>query len=80
MEQGGAMPVALNAANEIAVEMFLSEPNQIPEIAEKVDGILQKIEGRKINNIDDVFEMDSEARRRVFELASLRAANGSAAI
>jgi 1-deoxy-D-xylulose-5-phosphate reductoisomerase len=63
-EAGGTKPIALNAADEVAVAAFLEEKigfTQIPVIISKV---LVETPSRKIESIKEVLASDAEARQR----------------
>ncbi len=62
---GGTYPAALNAANEIAVDLFLSRRITFPEISILIAGALDSHRGRKIDSLEDVLDADREARRLV---------------
>lgn len=67
--------IALNAANEIAVEAFLSKKlpyTYIPAVIEKVLVKMHGIQPVAINVIDDVLNLDLEARRYAQQLVSLQ--------
>jgi 1-deoxy-D-xylulose-5-phosphate reductoisomerase len=67
MKKGGALPCALNAADEIAVAAFLNRELPflgIPEIIERVLGRTPKV---KFGNMEDVLAADAEARRMAKE-------------
>jgi 1-deoxy-D-xylulose-5-phosphate reductoisomerase len=67
MSAGGTAPAILNAANEIAVEAFLSRRISFPEIAGLVGETLEAAAARGLAvvaaTLDDVLEVDAEARR-----------------
>jgi 1-deoxy-D-xylulose-5-phosphate reductoisomerase len=63
MEKGGALPCALNAADEVAVAAFLGNRLPFLGISEVVESVLSKTPGAKFNSIDDVLSADAEARR-----------------
>ncbi|HEY6443226.1 MAG TPA: 1-deoxy-D-xylulose-5-phosphate reductoisomerase [Candidatus Acidoferrales bacterium] len=63
LRQGGAMPCALNAADEIAVAAFLDDRLSFPGIAEAIEEVLEKMPGGPLGSIDDVLAADAEARR-----------------
>lgn len=65
LEQGGAAPVVLNAANEIAVASFLSGAIAFPRIAELVQDVLNKASYDPPQSIDDVIEIDRVTRERL---------------
>lgn len=62
LEQGGASPIVLNAANEIAVESFLSGEIAFPRIAELVQDVLNIASYDAPRSIDDVLEIDRVTR------------------
>ena len=58
----GAMPVVLNAANEIAVDAFLLRQISFLEIAKIVEKTLNSTNFSEPVSIDEVIALDSEAR------------------
>ena len=65
LELGGKAPIALNAANEIAVEAFLNEKISFIQIPYVVEMVVEKIISSAKNTIealDQVFEVDIESR------------------
>lgn len=64
---GGAAPAVLNAANEIAVDAFLSDRIGFLQIAELVQETLQRAAQRNLlsplSSLDAALEIDKEARR-----------------
>ena len=62
IEQGGNAPCVLNAANEIAVEAFLKGEIAFVEIPELIRKTLDKIEYKKIENLETLFECDRQTR------------------
>jgi 1-deoxy-D-xylulose-5-phosphate reductoisomerase len=67
MKKGGAMPCALNAADEVAVAAFLDRRLPflgIPEVIERVLGRMPRV---KFDKMDDVLTADLEARRMAKE-------------
>jgi 1-deoxy-D-xylulose-5-phosphate reductoisomerase len=71
---GRSYPVWLNAANEVAVELFLQGALPWRSIADVVGGAVESCEGRKMNTVEEVEYEDElarqEARRIVDHLAS----------
>jgi len=63
MRKGGALPCALNAADEIAVAAFLERRLSFPGIAAVVEDVLGKMPRMKLTSMDDVLAADGEARR-----------------
>ena len=67
MKRGGAMPCALNAADEVAVAAFLERRLPflgIPEVIERVLGRMPRV---RFEKMDDVLTADLEARRMAKE-------------
>jgi 1-deoxy-D-xylulose-5-phosphate reductoisomerase len=61
--EGGDTPAWLNAANEIAVEAFLSGRISWLQIAEVVERTLERHLRSDLNVVEDVLAADAEARR-----------------
>ncbi|HEX4192948.1 MAG TPA: 1-deoxy-D-xylulose-5-phosphate reductoisomerase [Stellaceae bacterium] len=59
---GGGAPTVLNAANEIAVAAFLDERIGFLDIAATVERALERLAGRRIDSLDDVYALDRETR------------------
>jgi 1-deoxy-D-xylulose-5-phosphate reductoisomerase len=64
LRRRGAAPVVLNAANEIAVESFLSEQIGFLDIPRVVEQAMEKAPNGQLNTLADVIEIDREARVR----------------
>jgi 1-deoxy-D-xylulose-5-phosphate reductoisomerase len=62
LESGGGAPIVLNAANEVAVEMFLSGRIAFTEIASSVEEALNNIGPKAPDDIASVIEIDRETR------------------
>jgi 1-deoxy-D-xylulose-5-phosphate reductoisomerase len=63
LRQGGPLPCALNAADEVAVAAFLERRLPFPGIAAVIERVLGRIPRGALRSIDDVLAADSEARR-----------------
>ncbi len=63
-EQGGAHPIALNAADEIAVEAFLAGSISFPAIAGTIESVLEETPATRPQTIAEVLALDEEARER----------------
>ena len=61
--QGGPLPCALNAADEIAVAAFLEKRLPFLGIAAVIERVLEKMPRTSLHSIADVLEADAEARR-----------------
>ena len=62
-EAGGAKPVALNAADEVAVAGFLNGQIRFDEIPKVIESVLDETKTVKLESIMQVLEADVEARR-----------------
>jgi len=60
---GGAAPIVLNAANEVAVRCFLDRRIGFLEITKVVEGVLSQLNLGAPDNIADVGVIDKEARK-----------------
>ena len=68
LSQGGAKPAILNAANEIAVASFLESRIAFLDIASVVGAVLDCYDPPAPSSIDEVLEIDGEARRVAAEV------------
>ena len=77
LEKGGILPIFLNAANEIAVNAFLSNKIQFLDIVKIIDKVIEDIGHsdnktlETISDIDGIFSADNEARRKALEIIEL---------
>jgi len=62
-EAGGAKPVALNAADEVAVAAFLDGQIRFHEIPQVIEQVLEVTKSGKLESIQRVLEADADARR-----------------
>ncbi|PVV07937.1 MAG: 1-deoxy-D-xylulose-5-phosphate reductoisomerase [gamma proteobacterium symbiont of Ctena orbiculata] len=62
IQAGGTASVILNAANEVAVEAFLSERLAFTEIAWVVDETLQRLVVEKVEDLNSLLSIDREGR------------------
>jgi 1-deoxy-D-xylulose-5-phosphate reductoisomerase len=65
--KGGALPCALNAADEVAVAAFLDHRLPFLGIPEVIEGVLSRTSRVGLSSIDDVLAADVEARRLAAE-------------
>ncbi len=63
LQTGGGAPTILNAANEVAVQNFLSGRIGFLDIVRIVEHTLERAPNGKLENLDDVGEADAAARR-----------------
>ncbi len=66
---GGNMPCVLNAANEVAVELFLQERIGFTRMSQLIEKTLQKASFISKPLLNDYLESDTEARKIAFEYA-----------
>ena len=74
---GGSATCTLNAADEIAVEAFLSGRIGFLSVAEVVQETLSRVPVRTPRTVDDILEIDRESRRVAREQTAIRAAAGA---
>jgi 1-deoxy-D-xylulose-5-phosphate reductoisomerase len=67
LKKGGALPCALNAADEVAVAAFLDHRLPFLGIPEVIERVLSRTPRIKFSSIDDVLAADAEARRLASE-------------
>ena len=60
---GDSGAIALNAANEIAVERFRAGEIGFLEIAETVGGVLDQIAAQEFSTLSEILDFDDEIRR-----------------
>jgi 1-deoxy-D-xylulose-5-phosphate reductoisomerase len=70
---GGAAPITLNAANEVAVSAFLDRSLRFTNIAAVVSETLARSAMTVPRTLDDVFALDASARRVALDCARARA-------
>jgi len=68
MREGENLPVALNAANEVAVHAFLENQIRFDQIAWLVGRTLERTPREPVRTVQDVLEHDAMARRRAVEV------------
>ena len=71
--RGGAAPIILNAANEIAVAGFLDRRIGFADIARTVERALGAVNRSAPNSIADVIDIDREVREKAREFMPLPA-------
>jgi len=68
LEQGGAVPCALNAADEVAVEAFLGGRLRFGDIPRIIEKVMGETPSADLASMAEVLACDQEARRRAEEL------------
>jgi 1-deoxy-D-xylulose-5-phosphate reductoisomerase len=70
--QGGALPCALNAADEEAIAAFLDGRLPFPGIAAVIESVLERMPKIAFADMDDVLAADAEARRLAQEEIAMK--------
>jgi 1-deoxy-D-xylulose-5-phosphate reductoisomerase len=73
LKKGGALPCALNAADEVAVAAFLERRLPFLGIPEVIERVLSRTPRTSFASMDDVLSADAEARRQAQEEVGLLA-------
>jgi 1-deoxy-D-xylulose-5-phosphate reductoisomerase len=68
VEAGGAKTIALNAADEVAVAAFLDGGLGFEDIPATIEAVLRETPARIPESIEQVLDMDADARRRARHL------------
>jgi 1-deoxy-D-xylulose-5-phosphate reductoisomerase len=63
LQEGDSLPVALNAANEVAVAAFLERLILFPDIPSVVGRVMDAHRRRPAGSIEAIYDIDREARR-----------------
>lgn len=72
LRAGAGAPCILNAANEVAVALFLARQLGFLDIAAVVEESLQRLGAPAVGGLDDVLALDAAARAEARRLASQR--------
>ena len=70
LRAGGAAPTILSAANEVAVEAFLSRRLGFTAIADLVEAVLSRMGHHPADTLDAVLDLDAAARRTAHTIAA----------
>ena len=62
---GGGMPCVMNAANEMAVKMFMQEKIKFTDIPRIIDHALATAPAVKPKTIEEYIALDAETRARI---------------
>lgn len=73
LSQGGTAPAILNAANEVAVEAFLSEQIGFQDIPRLIESVLVRMDVEAVTSIPQLIEVDTVARAYAMEWRQLEA-------
>jgi 1-deoxy-D-xylulose-5-phosphate reductoisomerase len=67
MRAGGSSPIALNAANEVLVQLFLDGKIRFPDIQMHLERAMERHTQSAAANVDDILRIDAAVRVRVLE-------------
>lgn len=66
LKMGFSYPIVLNAANEVCVNMFINGDIKFNDISRLISLSLDKHKPVKINNVDEIFEVDKNTRNFIY--------------
>ena len=67
-KKGASYPIALNASNEVAVDLFLKEQISFGEIEKIISRALEKHKSNQPGSLEEILEIDRETRQKINEL------------
>lgn len=67
LNEGGSFPCVLNAANEIAVDLFLKRKIGFNDIYRIIDKQLELHNKIKFDNVESIVKLDKEIRQKILE-------------
>lgn len=67
LNSGGIYPTVLNAANEVAVELFLNKELSFTEIPELIESALNNFNDNQELSLENITETDESVRRKIKE-------------
>ena len=70
LENGGNLPCAMNAANEVTVDAFLKDTISFTDIVRITEGVVSTIDFQKSPGIEALMETDEAARKKAREFIS----------
>ena len=70
--QGGDSMAVLNAANEVAVALFLQRKIRFTEISRLINEVMERTASAPANDLNAILEADSRARNLAIELSKTR--------
>lgn len=68
LESGASYTTTLNGANEALVDLFLHEKIRYLDIQNTLEKVLNAHKGVKMNSIEEIFAVDLQARKKVYEI------------
>ncbi|KXH80013.1 1-deoxy-D-xylulose-5-phosphate reductoisomerase [Sporosarcina sp. HYO08] len=67
-KEGGTMPTAMNAANEIAVQLFMEGRISFVQIEELIERVMNAHQKVAAMDLETILEVDTAARKAVFDM------------
>lgn len=67
-KEGGTMPTVMNAANEIAVQLFMEERIPFVQIEELIERVMNAHQKVAATDLATILEVDAMARKSVFDM------------
>ncbi|ARJ40064.1 1-deoxy-D-xylulose-5-phosphate reductoisomerase [Sporosarcina ureae] len=64
--EGGTMPTAMNAANEVAVQLFMEGHISFLQIEEIIEEMMQQHQTIQNPNLEEILETDRNTRKKVY--------------
>ena len=64
--EGGTMPTAMNAANEVAVQLFMEGHISFMQIEEIIEQMMDQHQTIKNPNLEEILETDRNTRKKVY--------------
>jgi 1-deoxy-D-xylulose-5-phosphate reductoisomerase len=68
INEGGGLPVVLNAANEVSVEAFLSRRLRFHQIPETIEQVMNGFAKRRLDTIEGILDVDQWSREKAEEM------------
>jgi 1-deoxy-D-xylulose-5-phosphate reductoisomerase len=62
LREGGTLPAAMNAANEVAVQAFIEERICLTDIARVIEAVMDGHDTQPATNLNAILDADSSAR------------------
>ena len=73
-KKGQSYPIVLNAANEVAVDLFLKEQISFMEIAKIISTALENHSPSNPESLEEILDVDNEVRKKITEKIKVSAA------
>ena len=72
LEEGKSLPIALNAANEIAVESFLRKKIRFTDITDIISAVMEAHDTRDVEDLEEILDVDRETRSQTRDYLNQR--------